>query len=849
MNIHPLLRTAGAIALTLLCGIGRAAAQDDIATFRTWAMTPPMGWNSWDCYFSSVTEKEVMQNAQYLVDNDLVRHGWEYVVIDIRWYCNHPSLGGGWYNQQGTQDYVLDEYGRYLPSPTRFPSCMVDGKNQGFKALADKLHAMGLKFGIHLMRGVPKVVVGSNYKLKGSEQTPWTQVYNGTTSPCAWLGDNLRVRDNEYGQLYYNSIMDLYAEWGVDFLKIDDLSRPFYTDEVQMIRRAIDQTGRPIVLSLSPGKTQYSCAEACLQNANMWRMMDDLWDNWSAVDAVFPEAHFWSQYARPGNYADCDMLPLGHIAATVADPGYTNADPGHWTQLTQNEQLTMMTLWGICHSPLFFGGEMTKNDDFTLSLMTNEEYHQMHKYGQDAHQVLADEENGHTVWTSVDPATGNRYLALFQRNNTRWIVGQKALYRSETVAYTTDGHAVEVDIPWPEGSKTLVLVVDDGGDNFNYDHGDWINPTLVLRDGTEVALTGTYKTRDFTQSYFNRVRENANVDNGGKMKVMGRSYDRGFSTDANAAIFFQIPDELDVVRFRALAAADDSGIGQSGATTSIRFFVFDQNPLAGEQDNAVARSGLISRTGTKSKLLEANIEGAGKLQIVVSNWDDGFAYDRADLINPVLIDGEGNEVSLTTLTPSSYTSEWGSLHVNHNVENGPLQVDGRTYQKGLGMNARCTLVYDLPAGHSFKTFRALCGYDSSCDRDNTSASGTTMEFIISVVKEEPYAFDLTLLGYAPDEVVPIYDIWEQNDLGTVSGSITLSVPSHGVRLLRLGDNKADAIRAVQMRDKHGDNASPNANDRTDVFDLNGRHVGSATLLSNAAHKGLYIVNGNKVIVR
>ena len=828
-------------------------AQDDIATFRTWAMTPPMGWNSWDCYYSSVTEKEVMQNAQYLVDNDLVRHGWEYVVIDIRWYCNHPSLGGGWYNQQGTQDYVLDEYGRYLPSPTRFPSCMVDGKNQGFKALADKLHAMGLKFGIHLMRGVPKVVVGSNYKLKGSEQTPWTQVYNGTTSPCAWLGDNLRVRDNEYGQLYYNSIMDLYAEWGVDFLKIDDLSRPFYTDEVQMIRRAIDQTGRPIVLSLSPGKTQYSCAEACLQNANMWRMMDDLWDNWSAVDAVFPEAHFWSQYARPGNYADCDMLPLGHIAATVADPGYTNADPGHWTQLTQNEQLTMMTLWGICHSPLFFGGEMTKNDDFTLSLMTNEEYHQMHKYGQDAHQALADEENGHTVWTSVDPATGNRYLALFQRNNTRWIVGQKALYRSETVAYTTDGHAVEVDIPWPEGSKTLVLVVDDGGDNFNYDHGDWINPTLVLRDGTEVALTGTYKTRDYTQSYFNRVRENANVDNGGKMKVMGRSYDRGFSTDANAAIFFQIPDELDVVRFRALAAADDSGIGQSGATTSIRFFVFDQNPLAGEQDNAVARSGLISRTGTKSKLLEANIEGAGKLQIVVSNWDDGFAYDRADLINPVLIDGEGNEVSLTTLTPSSYSSEWGSLHVNHNVENGPLQVEGMTYQKGLGMNARCTLVYDLPAGHSFKTFRALCGYDSSCDRDNTSASGTTMEFIISVVKEEPYVFDLTTLGYAPDESVPVYDIWQKADLGTATGSITLSVPSHGVRLLRLGDGKADGIGAVSLPDEGATSASLHAGNSTGVFDLTGRQVrrctSSSPLASNPMHKGLYIVNGNKVVVR
>ena len=839
--------------MALLCWLSGAAAQGDIATFRTWAMTPPMGWNSWDCYYSSVTEKEVMQNAHYLVDNDLVRHGWEYVVIDIRWYCNHPSLGGGWYNQQGTQDYVLDEYGRYLPSPTRFPSCMVDGKNQGFKALADKLHAMGLKFGIHLMRGVPKVVVGSNYKLKGSEQTPWTQVYSGTTSPCGWLGDNLRVRDNQYGQLYYNSIMDLYAEWGVDFLKIDDLSRPFYTDEVKMIRRAIDQTGRPIVLSLSPGKTAFDKADDCLENANMWRMMDDLWDNWSAVDAVFPEAHFWSTVTRPGNYADCDMLPLGHIAATIADPGYTNADPGHWTQLTQNEQLTMMTLWGICHSPLFFGGEMTKNDDFTLSLMTNEEYHQMHKYGQDAHQVMADEENGHTVWTSVDPATGNRYLALFQRDNTRWIVGQKALYRSETVAYTTDGHAVNVDIEWPEGSKTLVLVVDDGGDNFNYDHGDWINPTLILRDGTEVALTGTYKTRDYTKSYFNRVRENANVDHGGKMKVMGQTYDRGFSTDANAAIFFQIPDELDVVRFRALAAADDSGINQAGATTSLRFFVFDQNPLAAEQDASVARSGLISRTGTKSKTLEADIEGAGQLQIVVSNYGDGFAYDRADLIEPVLIDADGNEVSLTTLTPSSYTSEWGSLHVDRNVENGPLRVDGKTYKTGLGMNAQCTLVYDLPPGHNFKTFRALCGYDSSCDTDNGSASGTTMEFIISVVKEEPYVFDLTSLGYGADEAVPVHDIWQKADLGTATGTISVSVPSHGVRLLRLGDKKADGIDAPSQKGKGAANAYLHSENSTDVFDLTGRHVGryvpSSPMAFNSLHKGCYIVNGNKVVVR
>ena len=820
-----------------------AKAQEDIATFRTWAMTPPMGWNSWDCYYSSVTEKEVMQNAKYLVDNDLVKHGWEYVIIDIRWYCNHPSLGGGNYNQRGDQDYVLDEYGRYLPSPSRFPSAMVNGKNEGFKAIADSLHNMGLKFGIHIMRGVPKSVVGSSYKLKGSEGTAWSKVYTNTTPPCTWLKDNLLVNNNEYGQLYYNSIMDLYAEWGVDFIKVDDVARPFYTDEIHMIRKAIDQTGRPIVLSLSPGKTQYTYAQECLDNANMWRMMDDLWDNWSHVDAVFKEAHEWSKYSRPGNYADCDMLPLGQIAMTIGDAGYTNADKGRWTNLSQNEQYTMMTLWGICHSPLFFGGEMTKNDDFTLSLLNNEEYHRMHKYGVDAHQVLNDEDNGHVVWTSLDPETGNRYLALFQRDNTRWVVGNKALYKSETVAYTTDGHAVDVDIEWPSGSKTLVLVVDDGGDNYNYDHGDWINPTLVLSDGTEVELTGKYKTRVYTNSYFNRVYENKNVDNGGAMKVLGVSYDRGFSTDANAAIFFTIPDDMDVVRFKAMGAADDSGIGQTGSTTSIRFMVFDQNPLTNEQDDAAARSGLISRNGTKSATLEADVTNAEQLKIIVSNYDGSFAYDRADLINPVLIDEDGNETSLTTLKHTSYTSEWGNLNINKNVEGGTLRVDGQSYTTGLGMNAACTLIYDLPEGHSYKTFKALCGYDSSCDTDNKGTDGTTMEFLIYVNKSESFDVDITQLGYVAGEVVPVYDVWAKKDFGFATGTFRANVPSHGAKLFRFGDNTApDAIEGIVP--DNGNNGATAAFPHTDgkVYDLMGRPVKTPS-------KGLYIQNGKKVIVQ
>ncbi len=831
------------LALILLALSASAQENDTIATFRTWALTPPMGWNSWDCYYSSVNEDLTMQNAKYIVDHGLDKYGWKYIVVDIRWYCNHPSLGGGNYNQNGTQDYVLDEYGRYLPSPTRFPSAMVNGRNEGFKAMADSLHNMGLKFGIHIMRGVPKSVVGSSYKLLGAEDVAWNQVYVNTTPPCTWLKDNLLVKNNEYGQLYYNSIINLYAEWGVDFIKVDDISRPFYNDEIKMLRKAIDQCGRPIVLSLSPGKTQYTYAEECLANANMWRMMDDLWDNWSSVDLVFNEADEWSKYYRIGNYADCDMLPLGQISMTVADPGYTSAQSGRWTRLTENEQYSLMTLWGICHSPLFFGGEMTKNDDFTNSLLTNEEYLYMHSYGEDAHQVSNDEDKGQTVWTSIDPATGNRYLALFQRGNNRWIVGNKALYKSETVAYTTEGHKVDVDIDWKEGSKTLVLVVDDGGDNYNYDHADWINPTLVLRDGTEVPLTGDYQTRTYTDSYYNRVYENRNVQTGGKMTVMGVTYDRGFSTDANAAIFFTIPDSMDVVRFKATGAADDSGINQTGSTTSIRFMVFDENPLTSEQDNTQARTGLIARNGAKSANVGFDVTGAEQLKIVVSNYGDGFSYDRADLINPVLIDEDGNEVPLTSLNYASYTSQWGSVHINKNVEGGTLRVDGKSYTTGLGLNAECTLIYDLPADHKYKTFKALCGYDSSCDTDNTSASGTTMEFLFYTTTTQEISVDLTQFGYSADEEVPVYDIWKKENEGTVTGGITVQVPNHGVKLYRLGDNKNNAIESISKDEamnmilKNGSNG---------VYDMSGRRL--QTDLDNL-QPGIYVFKGKKYLVK
>ena len=297
---------------------------------------------------------------------------------------------------------------------------------------------------------------------------------------------------------------------------------------------------------------------------------------------------------------------------------------------------------------------------------------------------------------------------------------------------------------------------------------------------------------------------------------------------------------MDVVRFKAMAAADDSGIGQQGATTSIRFMVFDQNPLTDEQDDAAARSGLICRTGTKSKTLEADVTGAEQLKIVVSNWGDGFAYDRADLINPVLIDVEGNETSLTTLRQTNYQSEWGSLHVNQNVEGQTLRVNGQSYTTGLGMNAQCTLIYDLPAGHSWKTFRALCGYDSSCDTDNPNTTGTTMEFIFYVTKKEAFDFDLTQLGYSATEPVPVYDIWAGEDLGTATGILSTTVPSHGVKLFRLGDKATTGIQDAKKGQATNRPSFGGVGGGPLIYNLQGQRVG-------AVWKGIQIQNGKKRI--
>ncbi len=379
---------------------GGVSAQQD---FRQWAKTPPMGWNSWDAYGPTITEPEVKANADYMAAH-LKSYGWEYVVVDIRWFVENDKAGG--YNQTDPR-YVLDEYGRYLPAVNRFPSA-ADGK--GFKPLADYIHGKGLKFGIHIMRGVPKEAVARKLPIKGTSVTA-DQIYT-TAMQCEWLRDNYTVvADKPGAQDYYNSIMDLYASWGVDFIKIDDLSRPYHQAEIELIRKAIDRTGRPIVLSTSPGETPISKAEHVSSHANMWRMVDDVWDTWPHLTHLMKVAEPWYPYIKPGTWPDCDMIPLGRISIR----GERGKD--RQTRLTKDEQVSLMTFFTIFRSPLMFGGDLPSLDPFTTSLLTNKAVLNMHRESTDVRQLF--QQDGKVAVTSRNPRTGERYLAVFNLSDSK----------------------------------------------------------------------------------------------------------------------------------------------------------------------------------------------------------------------------------------------------------------------------------------------------------------------------------------------------------------------------------------------------------------------------------------------
>ncbi len=357
------------------------------------APTPPMGWNSWNSFATTITEAQALETARIMAEK-LLPAGYEVFTIDIQWY--EPEAKSYNYNTRPVP--TMDGYGRVTPALNRFPSA---ANGVGFAELAQQVHALGLKFGIHIMRGIPRLAVERNLPVLGTDVR--AADIADASSICSWNPDMYGVDMTKPGaQAYYDSIFGLYASWGVDFIKMDDMSRPYdaHAPEIEAAHRAIRASGRPMVLSLSPGETPVLRGGHVREFAQMWRISDDFWDEWAMLEAQFTRLENWNAWRRPGGWPDADMLPLGRLALGARD-----------TRFTPDEQQTLMTLWSIARSPLIMGGDLRHLDSPTLDLLTNRAVIAVNQASTENQPHFL--EDGTRVWTAKANETGETYLALF----------------------------------------------------------------------------------------------------------------------------------------------------------------------------------------------------------------------------------------------------------------------------------------------------------------------------------------------------------------------------------------------------------------------------------------------------
>ncbi|MDQ0965226.1 alpha-galactosidase [Flavobacterium sp. W4I14] len=506
--------------LTLVLALVFSAinAQTTPKKYHQWASTPPLGWNSWDCFGTTVTEQQVKEQADAMAKY-LLPSGYNYLTVDIQWY--EPESKGHAYDPKAL--LTMDKYGRLTPGLKKFPSA-ADGK--GFKHLADYVHAKGLKFGIHIMRGIPRQAVEKNTPVLGTNVK--AQDIAVKTSTCPWNPDMYGVNANSpEGQAYYNSIVQMYADWGVDFIKCDDISRP-YDDvqkaEIEALRKAIDKTGRHILLSLSPGATPVKMGDHVMNHANMWRITDDFWDQWGLLQAMFERMDVWTPFRGPGHFPDADMLPIGIVEFKRP------------TNFTKNEQYTLMSLWAIGRSPLIFGGNMTMLDDFTKEMLTNPEMLKVNQHSINNRQVSR--EKNLIVWTADVPNSKDKYVALFNAQSKGENLDlNNADYVSPIIAGNGSSQKIEVSV---KDGKKLVLFVRDGGNGFDRDHIVWVDPVLHGSKG-DLKLTNLKwlsATSGWGDANVNRTFDNNPI-------IINNETREGIGAHAASVIIYELPEGYD----------------------------------------------------------------------------------------------------------------------------------------------------------------------------------------------------------------------------------------------------------------------------------------------------------------
>ena len=482
--------------------------------YHAWATTPPLGWNSWDCFGTTVTEQQIKEQADAMAKY-LLPSGYNYLTVDIQWY--EPEAKGHAYDPKAV--LTMDEYGRLTPGLKKFPS---SANSKGFKPLADYVHSKGLKFGIHIMRGIPRQAVEKNAPVFGT--TVKAQDIALTNSRCPWNPDMYGVdATNKDGQAYYNSIIQMYADWGVDLIKVDDISRPYdnvQKAEIEAIRKAIDKTGRPIILSLSPGATPITVGEHVKDHANMWRISDDFWDRWGLLLNMFERMDAWTPYRGPGHFPDADMLPIGIV------------DFKRPTNFTKNEQYTLMSMWAIGRSPLIFGGDMTKLDEFTKEMLTNPEMLKVNQQSTNNRQVSRDKNL--IVWTADVPNSKDKYVALFNAQSKGDNIDfNNADYASPLIAGKGSSQKIEVSV---KDGKKLVLFVKDGGNGSDWDHVAWVDPVLHGPKG-DLKLTDLKwlsATAGWGEAFVNRTCDNKPI-------VINDKAAEGIGTHGESIIIYELP--------------------------------------------------------------------------------------------------------------------------------------------------------------------------------------------------------------------------------------------------------------------------------------------------------------------
>ena len=377
------------------------------------AQRPPMGWNSWDCFSVTVTEEEVRQNADFVAKH-LKKFGWEYIVVDLGWYA--PGADHTNYKNENIPQ-LIDEFGRLIPDPEKFPS---SATGAGFKPLADYVHSLGLKFGIHIMRGIPVQAVLQKCPVKGTDLTADQISYD--RERCPWYNSLRTLNFAEKGaQEYYNSIFELYASWGVDYIKADDLNAwhevnnsdgsptgngsPYRIDDIEGIASAIKNWGRPMVLSISPGGPETTIINHLRKHTNLWRISADFWDEWGSLKKQMERCATWAPFIRPGHWPDADMLPLGYM------PRGESGGQERFSNFTANEQKTVISLWCIFRSPLMFGGNLPQSPKETIVLLSNKDVLEINQYSKNNQRVYYDKQV--QVWMAESTIAGAIYIAVF----------------------------------------------------------------------------------------------------------------------------------------------------------------------------------------------------------------------------------------------------------------------------------------------------------------------------------------------------------------------------------------------------------------------------------------------------